>query len=241
MNRIVFVWIFLLTISAKDCLFGISTHESVTFISNRSEQDTLKENQSLYSGKVWKNNYHRINGDQFLFSDYFLPGTVSAYGKTFKNLLIRYDIYSDEIMIAVNLEEIVQVNKEMIDSFSITFENKVYQFSKINEDSLNSIKGFTGYFYVLYKQASALYIKYKKYISTNITEKSDGDFIQTHKTYFVKDKIAYPITTIKDLYKALNADNEQIRNYLKDNKLKVSKKSPESFVPVVRFCESISQ
>jgi hypothetical protein len=240
MNRIAFVWIFLLTISSKDCLLSIGNHESVTFNLNRSEQDTLKENQNLYTGKVWKNNFHRINGDQFLFTNYFLPGSVSTNGKTFKNLSIRYDIYSDEIMIPVDFEEIVQLNKEMIDSFSITFENKIYRFSKIAEDSLNSIKGLKGYLYVLYQGASALYIKYGKYILPNITDKSDGDFIQTHKIYLVKDKIVNEISTKNDLYKVLDADKVHIKDYLKNNKIKVSKNRPESFVPVIRFYDSIS-
>lgn len=205
------------------------------------EQDTLKENQNLYSGRVWINNYHRILGDQFLFSNYFLPGTVSTNGKTFKNLLIRYDIYSDEIMIPLNREEILQLNKEMIDSFSINFENIVYKFIRIQEDTLNSLKGYKGYFNVLYKQKSALYIKYKKNISPDITEKSDGAFLQTHKIYFAKDNIVYPITTINDLYEALNAEKMQIKNYIKDNKLKVSKSKPESFLLVIRFYDNLSQ
>lgn len=230
-----------MTIPARESLFGISPNGSETFLSNITEQDTLKENQSLYTGKMWTNKYHRIIGDHFLFSNYFLPGTVSTNGKTFKNLLIRYDIYSDEIMIPVNREGIVQLNKEMIDSFSINFENKVHKFIKIQEDTLNGFKDFKGFVYVLYNRKSAFYIKYKKIISTNITDKSDGEFIQTHKIYLVKDKIVHPITTKNDLYKALNEDNVQIRNYLKSNKLKVSKNRPESFIPVIRFYDSISQ
>jgi hypothetical protein len=234
----VIIYILLLTISARNRLSGHSLEGSETVFSTLTDQDTLKENQNLYSGRVWINNYHRILEDQFLFSDYFLPGTVSIDGKTFNNLSIRYDIFSDEIMIPVNREEIVQLNKEMIDSFSITFENKAHRFLKIQEDSLNSLKG---YFNVLYKQESALYIKYKKEISPNITDKSDGEFIQSHKIYLVKDKIFSPIKTKNDLYKALNTDNVQIKNYLKNNKLKVSRKSPESFIPVIRFYDSISQ
>lgn len=241
MNRIVFILIFLLTISVRNSLFSISSNGNETIHFPLTEQDTLKENQNLYSGRVWINNYHRILGDQFLFSNYFLPGTVSTNGKTFKNLLIRYDIYSDEIMIPLNREEILQLNKEMIDSFSINFENIVYKFIRIQEDTLNSLKGYKGYFNVLYKQKSALYIKYKKTISPDITEKSDGAFLQTHKIYFAKDNNVYPITTINDLYEALNAEKMQIKNYIKDNKLKVSKSKPESFLPVIRFYDNLSQ
>jgi hypothetical protein len=62
-----------------------------------------------------------------------------------------------------------------------------------------------------------------------------------HKVYLVKDKIVHPIITKNDLFNALNTDKVQIKNYLKRNKLKVSKKNPESFIPVIRFCDSISQ
>jgi hypothetical protein len=241
MNRIVLFWILLLTISAKNSLFCYSLFGSEIILSTLTEQDTLKENQTLYSGKVWKNMFRRVNGDQFLFTDYFLPGTVSIDGKTFKNLLIRYDIYSDEIMIPVNLEEIVQLNKEMIDSFSIAFENKVHRFIKIQEETFNGLKGYKGYFNVLYNKESALYIKFRKEISPDITDKSDGEFIVAHKVYLVKDKIVYPIMTKNDLFIALNIEKVQIKNYLKSNKLRVSKKSPESFIPVIRFYDSISQ
>jgi hypothetical protein len=241
MSRTVSVWIFLLAFFSGQCVYSISIQNTRTLISYSNEQDTLKENQNLYSGKVWKNKYRRINGDQFLFTNYFLPGTVSTYGKTFRNLLIRYDIFSDEIMIPVDREEIVQLNKEMIDSFSITFENKVYNFSKVYDERLNSIKGVQGYFYVLYKHKSALYVKYKKDISPHVTDKSDGTFLQTQKVYLVNDKSVNPLSGINDLFKALNTDEMQIRKWFKANKFKVSKKRPESFVPVIRFYDSLHQ
>ena len=241
MSRTVFVLIFLLVLISGGCLYGISIQSNKTFISDSNKQDTLKENQSLYSGKVWKNMYRRINGDQFLFVNYFLPGSVSTYGKTFRNLLIRYDIFSDEIMIPVDREEIVQLNKEMIDSFSITFENKVYNFSKVYNERLNAIKGAQGYFYVLYKHESALYVKYKKDISPHTTDKSDGTFLQTEKIYFVNDHFVLPVSGTNDLFKAFSKDEVPIRNWLKANKLKVSKKRPESFVPAIRFFDSLHQ
>jgi hypothetical protein len=239
MNRTVFVWILIFCFISERGIYSIGIQDTKAIFSYSNEQDSLKEFQNLYSGKVWKNMYRRINGDQFLFANYFLPGTVSSYGKTFRNLLIRYDIFSDEIMIPVDREEIVQLNKEMIDSFSITFENKVYNFSKVNDERLSAIKGAQGYFHVLYKHESALYVKYKKDISPHTTDKSDGSFLQTQKIYLVNDKSVNPLSGTNDLFKALNTDEMQIRNWLKTNNLKVSKNRPESFVPVIRFSDSL--
>jgi len=237
----IFIYILLFTIPDGNSTIDIYLNRTETVFSVLTEQDTLKENQSLYSGKVWKNMYRRINGDQFLFADYFLDGTVTANGRTYKNLKIKYDVFSDEILIPVDLEEIVQLNKEIIDSFSISYENRVYRFEKIYVDSLKKTNDFNGYFRVLYNEKSALYLKYIKHISSNITDKSDGDFIQTNKVYIVKNNIVYPVLSKNDVLKALNTDKALLKKYLRSNKLKISKNNPESFIPLIKFFDSTSQ
>lgn len=230
-----------MTISAIGSPLEICLNKYEAVYSTLTEQDTLKEKQTLYSGKVWKNMYRRINGDQFLFADYFLDGTITANGRTYKNLKIKYDIYSDEVLIPIDIEEIVQINKEIIDSFSISYENRVYHFKKIDDDSLKKTNDFNGYFRVLYKEKSALYLQYRKHISPNITDKSDGDFIEMNKVFFLEDGFVYPILSENDLINALKIDKILLKNYLRSNKLKYSKKNPERLVPLIRYYDSISQ
>jgi hypothetical protein len=225
-------------ISLETSLCAINQGEPGNICSNISEQDTIKERQILYNGIVWKNMYHLVDGDQFLFAEFFMPGTISINSKTFKNVRIKYDIFSDEIITPVNDEDILQLNKEMVDSFSVSFEDKTYRFTNIRNDTL---KGFTGYFNILYKGRSSFYVKYKKSISSFETSKGDDHFIQTHKMFLVKDNTIYQIKNTKDLFTVLKANKEQIRNFIKKNKLRISRESPESFVPVIRFYDSISQ
>jgi len=233
MNRTV-VLFFLLIISLNSGVFAnppLKMHTCNTYL---SEQDTLSKNQDLYNGKVWINKHRRINGDPYLFANYFLPGTVSANGKIYKNLTIRYDIFSDEITIPVNRQEILQLNKEMIDSFTLSFENQVFKFIQIR-DTLNRIDGYKGYINVLYQQKSALFIKYIKLITPEITDKSDGNFLQTRRIFIVKDGIVSQIGSVNDLYKVLKTDKTQAKEFLKKNKLKISKDKPESFIPLIRY------
>jgi hypothetical protein len=238
MNRNIFLIIILFTISFGTGLYGIIPGGHINNCSNISVQDSIKERQVLYNGTIWTNRYHRINGDQFLFSGLFIPATVSKNGKTFKNVRIKYDIYADEIITPVNSEDILQLNKEMIDSFTLSFENKIYKFTNIQADTL---KGFKGYVNVLYIGKSALYLKYKKTITPAVTFQSDGAFNQTDQIYFKKGNSIYPLKNIDDLFKILTTQKDQIKNFIKKNKLKVSKKIPESFIPVIRYYDSISQ
>ena len=81
--------------------------------------------QILYNGRAWRNLYYKIKGDQFLFSPEFLPGSVTIEGKTFSNLQLKYDIYNDELIIITDNGIILQLNKEMIDLFSMIFDNNL--------------------------------------------------------------------------------------------------------------------
>jgi len=208
-------------------------------ISNQANiPDSLRDRQFLYNGAEWKNEFRRIDGDQFLFTNLFMPGSVTFNGRTFINIQIRYDIFSDEIMIPRSLDQIIILNKEMVDSFYFVFDNNLYKFKKINEDTLREPKGYVN---VLYDGKSALYVKYVKRISTEISDDSDGRFYQVYTIYFVKDGIPFQVTGMKDLYRILENEKNNLREFIKKNRLKVTRKLPESFVPVIRYYDSLSK
>jgi hypothetical protein len=237
MNRNNFLSVFLFFIFTGSGLYGICPDNSESVNLYLVEQDTLKENQLLYIGREWRNLYYRVVEDQFLFSKELLTGSVTINSKSFKNIRLRYDIYNDEIMTLTNHGSILQLNKEMVDSFTIIFGNKEYRFTNITEDSLTGLKGYIN---VIYKGKSALYVKYKKEIEILAVDGKYDLFLQTHRIYFLKDGFVYQIKRKSDLFKVLNNYKAQIRNFIKKNKLKVSKKEPESFIPVIEYYDSIS-
>jgi hypothetical protein len=208
------------------------------FAINNIQQDPIRENQILYNGKVWRNLFTNVRGDQFLFSKEYLPGSVTMNGKTYKNLNINYDIYNDEVTTPKNNGAILQLNKEMVDSFSLIFEFNTFRFKNTNEDSIHGIKGFVN---VLYEGKSALYVKYKKEIDLLAVDDKYDLFFQTHKIYFVKKGMVYQLNGKSDLLKALQEVKTQIKDFMKKNGIKVSKKVPGSFVPVIRYYDSLRQ
>jgi hypothetical protein len=135
MVRFFFTFTFFLTILTAPDLSGIGLFSSESVSLKINVQDTLQENQILYNGRLWRNRYYKVKDDQYLFSAELLPGSVTMDGKSFKDLHIRYDIYNDEIMTITNHGSVLQLNKEMIDSFNIIYQNKTYNFTKMPEDS----------------------------------------------------------------------------------------------------------
>jgi hypothetical protein len=126
----------------------------------------------------------------------------------------------------------------MVDSFTVLFANKNYTFLNLNDDSLAGLKGYVN---VLYKGKSALYIKYKKEIQLLAVDDKYDLFYRTYKVYMVKDGIVHQIIGKSDFLKAFNLDKTRMRDFVKKSKLKITKKEPESFIPVIRYYDSLSQ
>jgi hypothetical protein len=236
MNRNNLLYLFLIFISTVSGFFSIPVFGQF-LPAQISQKSPLSEDQILYNGKVWYNLYNNIQGDQFLFSKAYLQGSLSIGGKLYNNLNISYDIYNDEIITPSNNGSILQLNKEMVDSFTMVFEFKTYMFKNTLEDSLTGIKGYVN---VLYNGKSALYVKYKKEIQLLAVDDKYDLFNESFHIYFLKDGIVHQLNNKGDLLKILSKDKTQIKDFIKKNKLKISKKVPESFVPVIRYYDSIS-
>lgn len=232
MNRLSFLLIFSLAFFLRTICYGNIPLNSRNQQFYKTEQDTLLQKQILYNGRIWRNQYYKVRGDQFLFSQDFLPGTVTIRGQLFDNIRLRYDIYKDQIMTMSNPTTILQINKEMVDRFSVNFENKLYQFERITSDST---KALTGYLNVLYKGEISLYIKYQKKIELFAVGGKYDRFYQFYDIFLVKDGKMYPLTGKRELLNLLVDKKQQIRDFMKTHKLKVSKNIPDSFVPVVEF------
>ncbi len=238
MNRNSFLLIILLIFFTGYCLYGVVPAVPAPPLVSVNQKDSLPENQILYNGKMWRNLYSRVKEDQFLFSGEFLPGSVTINGKTFTNVNIKYDIYEDELLTPKGNGVILKLNKEMVDSFTIIFQNRTYQFTNIQKDS---VRGLNGYFNVLNKGKACIYVRYKKEIDLLAVEDKYDVFFMTHKIYFIKDGIDYLITGKQEFFNLMDDYKVQIKSFVKNNRLKVSKKNPDSFVPVVKFYNSLRE
>lgn len=197
-----------------------------------------KEDQTLFNGRVWRNLYYKVREDQFLYSKTYLPGSVSIEGTTFRNVDLMYDIYSDEIITHTSNGSFLQLNKEMVDSFSLVFNNNIMYFFRTDNDSL---KGYNGYINILYKGKSLLHVKYKKEIELLAVDRKYDEFYQTHKVYLIKDSVISLVNNRRDLFLLFGEDKAAVKSFIKKNKLFVTIKKPESLIPVMEYYDSLKK
>jgi hypothetical protein len=196
------------------------------------------EKQILFNGKIWVNLYHMTEGYQFFSSRDFVPGSVSMGGKTFTNPALRFklDLVNDELLLSADMSTVLQLNKEMVDFFTLESEGRTFRFVKLEAGSVSPLNG---YYQVLHSGSIKLYVSYRKELRLRSSVGERDTFIQSRTVHLVRDGIAHRITGRASLMKLLSDRKIQIRKFVRSEKIRILRTDPGSMVPILEFYDSL--
>jgi len=132
----------------------------------------------------------------------------------------------------------LQLNKEMIDSFSFTFNERTYAFKRLDggEGKLPA-----GYMQVVYEGRTILYVRHAKKISKLGDEGMFDKLYDETLVFLILEGVVYPITGKGDLIRATGEKKVLVRNYIKKNGLIITNEAPESYIPVLIFLDNLQE
>jgi hypothetical protein len=236
MGRLLTVISFILIAASE--LSGVSCNPDspCSYKTFPGKQDTIPDKQLLYNGRIWRNLYSNIRQDEFLFTNEWLNGDVVINDMKYTNLPLRYDIYNDQLIIMINQGTFIQLNKELIKSFTLSYKGKVIFFENFGNISGSSLRGFGQ---LLYKGEICFILKQIKQIKELAVENKYDEFYQTQVLYILKDGVFNRVSGKKDLLNVLSDKDKQLQNYIRENKIRIRKKYPESFIPVIIFYDKL--
>jgi hypothetical protein len=197
------------------------------------------ERQILYNGRIWNNQFYNTAGHQFLLSSDFIPGSVKIDEYSFNNVPVRYDIFNDELLIQRNDGTIIQLNREMIDSFLLCFNNEVLHFKNFDNHPAGNL---TGYCNVLYDGNIKIYVKYIKEILPTTITNGLPKFNQINKIYIIKEGHVFKTNSRKDLLNLLDKKEVPvIKRYIRSNHIRISRNDPGSYMRVIEYYETMTK
>ena len=216
---------------------GLSTE----FILAASTDSTViqlnpSDKQLLLNGRIWRNQFSKAIGDQFFLTNTLLKGSVTFNGWKFNNLDLKYDIANDELVLNIESYPGILMNKEMVDSFSLVYENRNYHIINAGIDTFSVLRGYVN---VLYDGPSTMYVKYTKKIQPLAVDGRFDLFVPENLIYLRKDTEIVPITGKKKLLNLLGDKKKEIRSFLKSSGIKLTRKDPGTFIPVLKYYDSI--
>jgi hypothetical protein len=224
-------------IAERSAIFAVALTSTLPVPRCHAPQDSLGK-QILYNGRVWRNLYQHIDGTQFLFSSDFIHGSVTMNGMTFNSpdLMLKLDLINDELLLLTDRGSTLQLNKQMVDRFTLRHDNRQLQFRNLEADSLNGLRGYVN---VIHEGKTALYVRYKKEIRLRDGPGDRDTFIQTHRIYLVKDGIAHQVNNRKNLVSLLKDRKTEVKDFMKTNRVQISRNNPVSFAPVLEYYDKL--
>ncbi len=204
--------------------------------------NTTSDYKDLLYGVVYETEYYKSGQHPFFLDNNFFNSTVVFKNNTYENVKLKYDLYNQDLILFQDLYQnqprFIKLNTFFIDRFALTTDNGTeYIFASLKEiPDLN--KRFK-YFEIKYENELIFVIGRDKVLQRNTMNNWENNFLENQRYYLIKDKKVLLIRGKGDLYKALKDRKKEIKQYVKQNKLKISLTDIESISKLLKFYEEL--
>jgi hypothetical protein len=203
--------------------------------------DYYGEDDDLINGCVYPLPDFRIKGSPYLFDDNWSQGAVYIKGKCYKNLLLKYDLIIEALVLNIKINDnnnrLINLNKSQIDSFLIN--DRLF----VNSRLLISDKSTQSFFELINKNDYSLVIKHKK------------DFLKTYNDLSPFGRFSSLKSDVSLLHNGilLNANNlnaflknyagidkKKIKEFVSKNEIKYTSASSHELKILMNYCTKIT-
>lgn len=222
-------------------LFNITLYLSAPLI---LAQNTIDDkavyglNPLLYNGKVY--NYFpgtRVKGHQYINQKDYSEGSLTIRGVKYKKLLLNYDILNQEVILKYvdpqGSNRLLTVSKAWLEKFSIGQQN----FSLIETPDNQKLIVQT-----LNQGDFQLHNNWTKKLIANISFVSEHYlFDEKNSTLYLSYRnILHEYNSTKDILKLLNnKDQQKVKLYIKQNKIKARTNSLDQLKGLLNYCNQL--
>jgi len=223
-------------------MFGASAQQPLTdsalyaqSVNNALEdyKKAVQENLHIYNGIEYLRTGHGVKGTPFFESDSLLPGVVFYDGRLYENTALHYDLVTDDVVInnyTQNNE--IKLVPEKLSYFYIL----QHLFVRITADS--SLPSFitTGFYEKLCDGKLSVFARRQKIPRLSINASDNDAKYNEYNYYYVLLNDTFYRAGDKNDFLSLVADKKnEIRKYIKDNKINFNKKREVFMVQVAEY------
>lgn len=201
--------------------------------------ENIKNESGLYNGSQYVV-YAQTIQEGIPFFEITEPsnGNITYWGVEYKNVPLLYDILKGQIVTVVpSTNYLIKLNTEKVSSFELLN----HKFIRIVKDSLNkNVK--TGFYDVLYDGQIAVYKKETKTLNEDLSSGKLRTFILDENAFFIKKNNAfYTVSNKSSLLNILKDKKKEIQDFIRKNKLKISKDKDYALPKIAAYYDEISK
>ena len=181
-------------------------------------------------------------GHPFWNENIWHKGSINYKGVRYDDLAIRYDIYSNDIIVFKKTEKegrAFKLNKEQVSNFSMVYpETNDSMYFQVRKDVANDGGNILG---VAYKGKTSYFIAYKKEINNVVSDKYTGEYLAQNRLFAKMDLELIEFESKSDLLKLFASKQNDVKKFMRKNRIKFQKKTPENLIPVFKYFDSINK
>ena len=193
----------------------------------------VQDNLHIFNGIEYLRSSHGVKGTPFFEADSLLSGSVFYDGRLYEDIPLHYDVVTDDVVI----ENYAQNNEmKLVPEKLGYFYIAQHLFVRITADSLLPSFIPTGFYEKLYDGKLSVFARHQKIRKQSVSaSESEARYIE-YNYYFAFINNTFYKAGDKNEFLALMADKkDDIRKYIKDNKINFNKKREASMVQVAEY------
>jgi hypothetical protein len=207
------------------------------------DSDTVWLTQQLYSGNEWRPRVIPVTGHEFFLSGDYLDGSVTAGGFTFSGLKLKYDIFSDEIILRWKNIHSILLNNSTVESFTVGLWSgggRNPDFTGRRFINLNDkYPDITGFAEVIYKGPSMVVAKHSKIIAKNTSMSSYAQYRENTRLWFITGSRAQLIRNRASFLRMFGEYEDEVKRFVRLNHIEMSKFSPGGYGEAASYYDSL--
>lgn len=204
--------------------------EKIQLFSNSNE---------IVNGEKWVYT-KKYSGHPFWGDDKWYKCDVSYKGNVYKQVDARYDTYTDELILFIKANNEARgfiLNKQHLSWFAL------YEAEKSEKTTFEYAQLLTEgekFLYTTYHSGlTHFYVEYKKYVNNVVKGNYTGEYIPKARMFVEKNGVVTELDSQKSVLQVLGDKKDELKKFMRKNKLKFDRKSPSQLTSVFKYYDSL--
>ena len=168
--------------------------------------------------------------------EFWKRGDIVFNQERYTDISIQYDIVQDMVIIENSFGDPIMLVKDKVSAFSLGKKN----FIQIYDGEKQQLPR-NGFYELLYEGATRVVGRHTKTRQERIENRTLLIYYPYRQRYYVRrNNVYYPISSRKDLLRLMEDRKTEVRAFIRDQKLVVSRKNPASFATVAAYYDNLT-
>jgi sialate O-acetylesterase len=194
----------------------------------------------IINGTKWT--YQKIyQGNPFLAEEYWPMADLVYGGIQYAGFYINYDLYNNHLILLYddnNIKKYVVLSNEYIESFSYTdtvrHQEHHYEYFRIPGTNGKEL------YEKVYEGKTSFIIRPKCEIKYGTSGSYPGEYLRSFEYYIQVEGKYERVHSKKTLLNALKRNVPEMKRFIRQNRLKISRKHPENIIPVLKYYDELA-